>query len=172
MCSTKNAAHLPLAEERQFRVEDERLREARLLHGERVVRRLAVPHAVQHLPANGTVIGCDVSCHSSARVTGCSVPTNKEEKHDQAESAVARLDGDHMQMWQVEQPNRNPVACTLRCDLGRNMGNSLTLGDAVTSGSSSVASSGVIDRECPSPLRLEVAETAPDTVQDVVSECS
>ncbi len=41
------------------------------------------------------------------------------------------------------------------------MGNSLTLGDAVTSGSSSVASSGVIDRECPSPLRLEVAETAP-----------
>jgi len=61
----------------------------------------------------------------------------------------------------MERRHRSPAACTLRCDLGRNMGNSLTLGDAVTSGSSSVASSGVIDRECPSPLRLEVAETAP-----------
>ena len=63
---------------------------------------------------------------------------------------------------QVKQVNLEPVAGTLRCDLGRNMGNSLTLGDALTSGSSSVASSGVIDRECPSPLRLEVADTAPD----------
>ena len=44
-------AHLPLAEERQLRVEDEGLREAGLLHGEGVVRRLAVPHAVEHLPA-------------------------------------------------------------------------------------------------------------------------
>ena len=50
---------------------------------------------------------------------------------------------------------------TLRWDFGRNMGNSLRFGDASTSGSSSVASSGVIDRDCLSPLRLEVAEAAP-----------